>query len=373
MALTYEEMMADFHARGWTSQNFAWLNGTSGQQFADVVEFTNGVLQAGHLTAAQKQQLLSQPDLAAAQQMYGQFTPTATPTPPPEATTPPVTAPSQPAGPTPEEQSAQNYIMATLDQFGLGGLADWAWTQWKAGTPVSQIFIDLRSRPEYKARFPAMETLGKSGHALTEAQYIAYERQVSELMQQYGLPPGFYDQPEDFTRFLTNNIAPTEIKARLDAYQTAVWQSPPEVRAALRDLYGLSEGQLMSFFIDETKALPLIERDVAAAQAAGTSVRTGFGMLSQAQAEYLASQGFTQGQLDQGFGNLAGMGQILNGLPGTQQAPISRQTALDAQFGANAEARQLIEAREADLLAPFKGGGGPASTGRGIVGAGVAQ
>ena len=275
---------------------------------------------------------------------------------------------------TSAEESARAIIQGTLDQYGLGSLGEWAWNQYLAGTPISQIMLDLRSTPEYKARFPAMDALARTGHAISESAYIEYERNATSLMRSYGLPAGFYDSPDDFTDFLVANVALPELKSRLDAYQTLAYQSPPEVRQAMREFYGVSaDGMLMSYFIDPDRALPLVERDLAAAQAGGFAMATGFGTLTREQAEGLAGLGLDPSAYREGFGNLATQSQALQGLPGWSQPAISTETALAAQFGGNVAAQQEIEARQLDLLAANKAGGGVATTQRGAVGAGVAR
>lgn len=68
--------------------------------------------------------------------------------------------------------SARAAITRVLDQFGLGSLAGWAWQRYVAGVPVEQIMLDLRERPEYRARFPAMRELADRGRAITENEYL---------------------------------------------------------------------------------------------------------------------------------------------------------------------------------------------------------
>lgn len=292
-------------------------------------------------------------------------------TPPPAATTPPAT---DPGGLTPDQQSARAIINDTLGQYGLASLGDFAWKEYLAGTPISQIMLDIRSTPEYRTRFPAMDALAKAGHAINETTYIDYERNATSLMRSYGLPSGFYDQPDDFTNLLTNNVALPELKSRLDAYQTAAFQSPPEVRQALQDFYGVgADGMLTAFFIDPDRALPIVQKDLNAAQAGGYARSTGFGGLTREQAEGLTALGLSPADYQKGFGNLASQQQALQGLPGQNQGQISTDTALAAQFGGNVAAQQEIENRQLDLLAPNKQGGGVVSTQQGAVGAGVAR
>lgn len=274
-----------------------------------------------------------------------------------------------PTGTTSAQESARGILNSALDQFGLSSLAGTVWNWYLAGRSIDQILLDLRATPEYAARFPAMAALSKAGHAITETDYINYEKAIAQINHSVGLPAGMYDTSDEIAKLLTNNVSASEYNQRIQAYQTAVWQSPPEVLNALQNYYGLSGGQLTAFFIDPDKSLPLIQRDLAAAQAGGSATRTGFGQLDQSEAEHLASLGLSQNQLDQGFGNLARQSQIIQGLPG-QRPGIGTTTALQAQFDQNAQAQQEFEAAQADQLNQFRRGGQTATTQHGALGAG---
>lgn len=266
------------------------------------------------------------------------------------------------------QQSAKGIIDGFLADYGLTGLGDTAWQWYLTGQGPDQILLNLRQTPEYQARFPAMQTLAQRGHAITEGQYVDYEKSIAQQNQAAGLPQGMYDTPDEIAKLLTSNISPSEYQARLSAYQTAAWQTPPEVRQALTDYYGITPGQLTAFFIDPDQALPLIQRDVAAAQAGGSAQRSGFGQLSQPDAEYLASLGLSQSALDQGFNKLGTENQLIQGLPG--QPGVGAGTAIQAQFGQNAQAQAQFEAAQQRQLNLFKQGGGPAASQGGVLGAG---
>ena len=41
-------------------------------------------------------------------------------------------------------------------------------------------------------------------------EYLATERSYRQIMQEAGVPTGFYDQTSDFTKFLASDISPAE-------------------------------------------------------------------------------------------------------------------------------------------------------------------
>ena len=107
---------------------------------------------------------------------------------------------------------------------------------------IEQILLELRETPEYKTRFPAMDALSKRGRAISEAQYINYEQSAAAVFKAAGLPAGFYDTPDDFSRFLTNDVALPELQKRVEAYQDVAFSQPPEVRQPGRTSTGSPTG-----------------------------------------------------------------------------------------------------------------------------------
>ena len=271
------------------------------------------------------------------------------------------------------DASAKAAITAALDQFGLGSLAAFAWGEWQKGIPVEQIMLDIRATPDHHARFPAMAILAKQGRAITESQYISYEQSAYALAQSVGLDTAHFNAT-DITNLLTNNVALPELKSRLDTYQAAAYSTPPEFRAALQQLYGVTPGQLTAYFIDPDRALPIIQQQWAAAQAAGEANLTGYGALNKSQAETLAAQGLTAGQLGAGFAKLGTEAQVFAPLPGNRgEQTITVDQQLAAQFENNVAAQQTITQQEQSRLAEFKAGGTVARANTGAFGAGVAQ
>lgn len=274
---------------------------------------------------------------------------------------------------TTEEQSARGILNSYLGQYGLGSLADWAWQKWQAGESIDQIMLELRSTPEYKQRFPAMDALAAKGRAITEQQYLYYEQQATSYFRAAGLPSGFYDQPDDFAKLLTSEVGLPELQARVQAYQQAAFSSPPEVLQSLKDLYGVTSGELTAFFIDPDKALPLIQQRFASAQAAGWAEKTGFGTLDQQQAEMIGKMGLTENQVAQQFGQIAASNELFNPLAGADESTIDRNTVLGAAFGQNAEDQRVLEQRKQSRVSGFAGGGKAATNREGVSGAGAAR
>lgn len=213
-----------------------------------------------------------------------------------------------------------------------------------AGRVVDRIYPELRLRREAKA----------APMSITQIQQ--YRTQARQMFRAAGLPEGFYDNVDDFRNFIVNDVSLSELSERVERGYVAMASAPPEVRAELERMYGVGPGDLVAFFLDEKKALPLIQRRVAAAQISGAGVRTGFGSLSTAEAEGLAAQGVDEGQAQQGLGDLAAAQELFRPLNQTEDT-ISRQEQLGAAFSNDAAAKKRIERRQRGRTAAFEGGG----------------
>lgn len=319
-----------------------------------------------------------------------QAAPPATPAPPPAAspipgaapTPTPAPVPRTPVAPTPTVMpttpstnlpslnlSAKSIIASAFGDLGLPQLGDWAYQRYlqlglPVGDAVSIIMDEVRARPEWKARFPGMEQLAQQGHAISPAQWLAYEDTATGLLRQYGLPQGFYDDPSDFAQLITGQVSVAELSQRLASYADVANNQDPQVVAEFNRLYG--PGLLTAYFIDADRALPLLQRQAAAANVGAIASNTGYGLLTQQEAERYS--GLSAGAAQQGFGELAGLGEVLSSLPGENIGDVSRQTALGAEFDANAADRNEISRRVARRKAEFAQGGSYAGSSAGASG-----
>jgi hypothetical protein len=126
---------------------------------------------------------------------------------------------------TPGDQSAFDIINQQLQSWGLGSLGSAAADLIKQGLDANAVTIELGNTPEYKARFAANDTRIKNGlAALKPADYVSAENSYRQVLQQYGLPSGFYDSPKDFNDFIGKDVSPNELNTRAAAAQR-VWLS----------------------------------------------------------------------------------------------------------------------------------------------------
>lgn len=272
---------------------------------------------------------------------------------------------------TPAQRSARASLAATFSAFGLRSLVDWAWRKYLAGVPMEQIMLDMRDRPEYKTRFPGLEALRKKGRAISEAAYVEYERSAASMMRAAGLPRGFYDRPDDFGRFIGQEVSLAELQERVTAASSIALSQPPDVRAEFARIYGAEgTGAIAAYFLDAGRALPVLQERYEASLAAGAAVRTGYGQLSRSEAEMVA--GLDPGDAAGTFGALAGATELYSPLD-TGEDAITRAEQLRAGFAGDVGAQQRIARRGARRKAVFEAGGSYASDREGLTGLGSAS
>lgn len=263
-------------------------------------------------------------------------------------------------------------IKSTLLQYGLPDtLADWAWGEIVAGKGMAEIMLDLRQRPEFKAEFPEIDELQRKGLApMSPGDIVSYRKQAREMMRAAGLPEGFYDNKNDFTKFIVNGVSAAELGDRINLAAEAAYKAPQDVRDTLAQ-WGVGPGDMTAFWLNPDLAQPLLERKYAAAQLAGAATRTGFGQLAESEAIGLTQLGVTADQAQTGFGRLAESRELFNPLEGGEDV-IGRSEQMDAVFRGNSTNVARIEQRRRRRQARFEAGGTFAAERTGVSGLGAA-
>lgn len=272
------------------------------------------------------------------------------------------------------QNDARARIGSVLAEYGLESLADFVWDQILAGKSDAEVLQDLRNTSQFKQRFPAIDQRRAKGlNAISPGEYVAYERQARQLMRAAGLPEGFYDGNDDFTRYIAGDMSLAELQDRIVLGRKATFEVDPQVRETLQRDYGIGEGDLIAWFLDDKVAQPLLEKRFTAGTIGAAASRSGFGVTSRAENEGLVEIGVTADQAQEGFSNLAGLRELTSALPGQREDAISRDEQIGAAFRGDAKSRDTIENRRSKRQATFRGGGGFAADRDGLAGLGQAK
>lgn len=278
------------------------------------------------------------------------------------------------------EDSAFDIIKKTLAFYGLSDSAlltdletAWRGQQIVPGMSIDEIGIVMRDSAAFQKRFPANQTLRDAGKPqLSVSEYLRLEGSYKQVLQGYGLPAGFYDDPvTDFQTFIANDVSPDEVAFRAEQGYRAVRDADPEVVKQFKELYGVDEGALAAYFIDPDRMRPQMDRFAAQRQAQAAQIaaqgrlQAGLQLTAQ-EAESLAAQGASPQAAAQGFAELQGTQELFQTMPGEEQ--ITRQQMIEGVIGTRAEAAQRIARRARRRRAAFEEGGGFATSQTGISG-----
>lgn len=218
-----------------------------------------------------------------------------------------------------ENRDAFMALNSLFKQYGLGSLAGKIYEYVKNGYGADTISILLQDTPEYKKRFAANEARVKAGMSvLSPAEYISIENSYRQIMRQSGLPVGFYDQTSDFTNWISGDMSPTELQGRVDLATQATALANPAYKAALKQM-GLSDGELAAYFLDQNRALPILQKSAATAAIGAEALQRGLAF-DQQYASELATAGVSRDAAAQGYAKIADefsdlktLGQIYGG------------------------------------------------------------
>lgn len=214
---------------------------------------------------------------------------------------------------TDDQQSAFSILQAMLTQYGLGSLANTLHDIILSGiTDTNQISLQLQNTEAWKTRFSGNEILRQKGlPVLDPASYLSVESSYAQVMKNYGLPAGFYDDPHDFGQFIGNSVSPAELQQRAQMYSDIAKRQDPAITDQLRSM-GLSDGDILAHMMDPNRALPLIQQKYQTALIGAAARRSGL-VTDNSFASHLADLGISESQATQGYG------QIASELPGAQR------------------------------------------------------
>lgn len=268
---------------------------------------------------------------------------------------------------TGENRNAYMALQSLFNNYGLGSLAPKIYEFAKQGYGADVISILLQDTSEYKTRFAANQARVAAGlPVLSPAEYLSTEQAYRQIMQDAGLPKGFYDSPTDFTKWIAGDTSPTEVKGRVDLAVQKTMQANPFEKEALKQLYGVDDSHVLAYFIDAKTALPILQKQAQAAAFGGEALKRGLGL--SGNLEDMVTSGLSQSAVSQGFQAVA------EALPNIQaiaarygetfsQNELERDLIMGNTFGGNESAltqaptnrRKYLASQERALFSGFGG------------------
>jgi hypothetical protein len=271
-------------------------------------------------------------------------------------------APAAPAGPTPEEQAAAQQRTHYMEAFRaifsklgmsldpeletiLKGAIDNGYTD--VDLPI--IMPDIINTQAFKTRFVGYEAYkaNHNGVAIDLGEYIRLEWAYRDILQQAGLPAGFYDDYSDFGNLIAHNVSPDELAWRASTAVNLAKEVDPTMRNLLSTFYGVSTGDIAAYFLDPTRAQNLIEHQYKSADVASWAMRNGYAVDNMKRFEQLVDDGVTAEQAAQGYATVRALDDALGSAASVYGESYGQADAERDVFFNDNEKRRRIMAMEA--------------------------
>lgn len=259
---------------------------------------------------------------------------------------------------TSNQQSAFDIMENLLQQYGLGSLTGTLKNIILSGiTDQNEISIQLQQTDAWKQRFAGNEILRKKGlPELSVNQYLSVEQSYAQVMKNYGLPTGFYDDPADFAKFIGNSVSANELQQRVQMYADVANREDPAVLKQLQSM-GTTKGDLLAYMMDPTRAMPLIQKKYNSTLIGAAARRAGL-TPDNAYVSHLAELGVTEQGAAQGFGQVADEMPTAQLLGSIYHDNITQNELAQDVFENNAAAGQKRKRLASQERAAFSGTSG---------------
>jgi hypothetical protein len=166
-----------------------------------------------------------------------------------------------------------------------------------------QLILQLRQLPVYKARFAGNEERRARGlNALSEANYLIQERAYAETFRQYGLQR--FNTRGQFATFIGNEISNTEVGKRVKTAVERLQMGDPAILRQLRNYYGITDSDIVSYFLNPKEVLPELEAKTTTAEIGATAGQFGLNT-DLARVSDLERYGVTLDRARKGYSNIA--------------------------------------------------------------------
>jgi len=252
-------------------------------------------------------------------------------------------------------------MAAVLKRYGLEGLTDWASNALIQGKSEEEIMLDLYDQQAFKTRFAGMFARQGAGYPpISIDSYLEYEDMASSLGTTWGMKLS----KAEVDNLVANNVSAKELEQRFTIAATAVYEDDSFVRDSLTRLFGVSQENLMRYWMDPKATLGSLQQQYKMGEIAGAAMRTGFGQITASQAQRLQGAGVSEETAVSGFADLRKSMELFTPLDSGEEA-----ISVDDQIGVlagDANSLTKVESRQARRKAEFEGTGGYATSQEGF-------
>lgn len=251
--------------------------------------------------------------------------------------------------PTPAEIAA---IETVIQSYGLmeiwQGVDKYLRQGYTSAADVLQmVSLDPDYQESFFKRFPAIKMIRDENAQrmsrgepiipeISAAEYVADEYAYSQATR--GLP-GKWTTRENITAWIAGDVAPTEVKARIDlAKQYIDYNVNPDVRAELRDIYGLTDEDMIDYVLSDPRRREVLDGEfqqrMKQATVGGAANSRGLGISDSLRDEIASSSDsvYTFGQAAAGFESVAAQADDYARLSAISGINTSRDDLIREEF-----------------------------------------
>lgn len=212
-----------------------------------------------------------------------------------------------------DRRDAFALLADTFKQYGLESLADTIKGYMTSNVGPEEAKVLLKQTEAYKTRFAGnIARVAAGKNAVDEATYLDLEDKYAQVLKAYGQEK--LGSRTEYASLISNDISTIELGDRLKLAVDRVQKADPGIKAQLKAFYpGITDADLVTYFLKPDQALPDLERKVQASEIGAAAAAQGFDKGTAAEqiagyktkAEALAAYGVTRDQAITGYGNIA--------------------------------------------------------------------
>jgi hypothetical protein len=252
----------------------------------------------------------------------------------------------------------------TLKALGLPqNLIDELDTMIKQDYTKSQMYLELQKTDAWKERFPGMAALSAAGKAIDAGTYISQEKSMLQTLDYYGIDKNIFGTTQELGKQIANLVSPKRFETVVALAAQDV-ENNPDVLAGLNMYYGVDKSAAISYLLNPTIGLDIIQRQARAAEIGAKAAKSNFafGMTKEgsgvAESFINAAGSMDLQALDVTFQQARGLSDIQSSIAATEGAAYNDLSAVSAILGKDQAAILDSQRRAARSVARFSGRSG---------------
>lgn len=244
-----------------------------------------------------------------------------------------------------------------LRRYGLHGLESWMSMAITKGWSQDEVMLQIRETNAFKTRFPAIFTRERLGRSpISVEDYLQYEATARSL----SLTLGYRISQAQINDLLGNDVSLPELEERIGIATAAVYEADPWTRDELINKgYVKDSTDFINYWMNPLEELPRLQQNYRMAEISGAARRSGYGEITEWQAERLQRAGLDRDAAVAGFGKLNLARELFTPLDEVESA-ITQEEQIALLMG-QTDIEAKLEKRRRRRQAEFEGGGDFAS------------